>query len=58
MLRLAILALVIISATPATAAEPVTAKVLSCYDGDTCMLEREILPGRDRVRLERNRRGG
>jgi hypothetical protein len=27
------------------------AKVLSCYDGDTCRLEREILPGRDRIRL-------
>jgi micrococcal nuclease len=27
------------------------AKALSCYDGDTCRLEREILPGRDRVRL-------
>jgi endonuclease YncB( thermonuclease family) len=27
------------------------AKVLSCYDGDTCRLEREILHGRDRVRL-------
>jgi endonuclease YncB( thermonuclease family) len=25
--------------------------VLSCYDGDTCILDREILPGRDRVRL-------
>jgi endonuclease YncB( thermonuclease family) len=51
MLRLAILALAVLSAAPAMAAEPVTAKVLSCYDGDTCRLEREILPGRDRVRL-------
>jgi micrococcal nuclease len=32
--------------------EPFTVKVLSCHDGDTCStLEREILPGRDRIRL-------
>jgi endonuclease YncB( thermonuclease family) len=31
--------------------EPITVKVLSCYDGDTCRLEREVLPGRDRMRL-------
>jgi endonuclease YncB( thermonuclease family) len=31
--------------------EPVFAMVLSCYDGDTCIVDREILPGRDRVRL-------
>jgi hypothetical protein len=34
----------------ASGAEPVTVKVLSCYDGDTCRLGWEILPGRDRVR--------
>lgn len=45
------LALIALAGAPATAAEAVTAKVLSCYDGDTCQLEREILPGRDRVRL-------
>jgi endonuclease YncB( thermonuclease family) len=32
-------------------ADPISVKVLSCHDGDTCRLEREILPGRDRVRL-------
>jgi micrococcal nuclease len=25
--------------------------ILSCHDGDTCRADREILPGRDRVRL-------
>jgi endonuclease YncB( thermonuclease family) len=25
--------------------------VLSCYEGDTCRLDREVLPGRDRFRL-------
>ena len=29
----------------------VTARVLACYDGDTCTVDRDILPGRDRVRL-------
>jgi endonuclease YncB( thermonuclease family) len=35
------------------AADPASqqAMVLSCYDGDTCRLDRETLPGRDRVRL-------
>jgi endonuclease YncB( thermonuclease family) len=51
MLRPIILALAAFISAPAVAAEPATAKVLSCYDGDTCRLEREILPGRDRVRL-------
>jgi micrococcal nuclease len=32
-------------------AEPVTVKVLSCYDGDTCRAAVDILPGRDRIRL-------
>jgi hypothetical protein len=54
MIRPIALALIALAGTPATAAEAVTAKVLSlsCYEGDTCQLEREILPGRDRVRLQ------
>jgi endonuclease YncB( thermonuclease family) len=51
MLRPIILALAALVCASAGAAEPATAKVLSCYDGDTCILDREILPGRDRVRL-------
>jgi micrococcal nuclease len=27
------------------------ARVIACYDGDTCTLDHEILPGRDRVRV-------
>src|SRR4029453_17477521 len=51
MIRPIALALIALTYNAATAVEPVTVKVLSCYDGDTCRLEREILPGRDRVRL-------
>jgi micrococcal nuclease len=51
MLRPIILALAAFISAPAVAAEPATAEVLSCYDGDTCILDREILPGRARVRL-------
>ena len=29
----------------------VAARILSCYDGDTCTVDRYILPGRNRVRL-------
>lgn len=29
----------------------VEARVLACYDGDTCTVDRDILPGRNRVRL-------
>jgi len=37
---------------PAAAAAPApTAVILDCHDGDTCRLDREILPGRDRVRI-------
>jgi hypothetical protein len=51
MLRTAVVALIVLANSAAVGGEPVTVKVLSCYDGDTCRLEREILPGRDRVRL-------
>jgi micrococcal nuclease len=27
------------------------AVILSCYDGDTCQVDRELSPGRDRVQL-------
>ena len=27
------------------------ARVVSCYDGDTCTVDRYVLPGRNRVRL-------
>lgn len=26
--------------------------IVGCYDGDTCTADREILPGRDRIRIE------
>jgi len=29
----------------------VLARVISCYDGDTCTLDRDILPGRNRVHV-------
>jgi micrococcal nuclease len=51
MLRTAVVALIALASTAAAAAEAVTVKMLSCYDGDTCRLERETLPGRDRVRF-------
>jgi endonuclease YncB( thermonuclease family) len=51
MLRPIVLALAVLVGVDAAGAEAVTVKVLSCYDGDTCRLEREVLPGRDRVRL-------
>jgi endonuclease YncB( thermonuclease family) len=51
MLRPIAFALAVLNSTPAMAAETFAAKGLSCYDGDTCRLERAILPGRDRVRL-------
>jgi micrococcal nuclease len=51
MVRLTALTLMILASTAAPGQEPIFAKVLSCYDGDTCRLEREVLPGRDRVRL-------
>jgi micrococcal nuclease len=50
MLRPIVLALATLACASAMAAEPVAVKVLSCYDGDTCILDRDILPGRDRVR--------
>jgi hypothetical protein len=37
--------------TAAPSQEPIFAKVLSCYDGDTFRLEREVLPGRDQFHL-------
>src|SRR5215475_10874684 len=37
---------------PAPADGPsVEARIVSCYEGDTCTTAREILPGRDRVRV-------
>jgi endonuclease YncB( thermonuclease family) len=51
MLRPIILALAVLSAAPAAAVDPVSVKVLSCHDGDTCRAAVEILPGRDRIRL-------
>jgi micrococcal nuclease len=30
---------------------PVQARVIACHDGDTCTLDHDILPGRDRVRV-------
>jgi endonuclease YncB( thermonuclease family) len=51
MLRPIILVLATLVCTAAVAIEPVTVKVLSCYDGDTCRADAEILPGRDRIRL-------
>jgi micrococcal nuclease len=44
--------IVLLICTAAQAHGPtVTARVLACYDGDTCTVDRDILPGRDRVRL-------
>jgi endonuclease YncB( thermonuclease family) len=51
MVRLAALTLIILASSTALGQGPISARVLSCYDGDTCILDREILPGRDRVRL-------
>jgi endonuclease YncB( thermonuclease family) len=51
MIRPIALALMAFAYSVTAGAEPTSVKVLSCYDGDTCRLEREILPGRDRVRL-------
>jgi hypothetical protein len=45
MLHPIILALAALISAPTEAAETVVVKVLSCYDGDTCRLGREILPG-------------
>jgi hypothetical protein len=56
MLRPIVLAIATFGWATAVAAAPVTVKVVSCYDGDTCRLEREVLPGRDRVCLKMNRR--
>jgi hypothetical protein len=43
-----VVALAVFRGAIAMAAEPVTVKLLSCYDGDTCILEGETRPGRDR----------
>jgi endonuclease YncB( thermonuclease family) len=51
MLRLIVASLLCCASTASLGQDPIFAKVLSCYDGDTCILDREILPGRDRVRL-------
>src|SRR5262245_25950120 len=51
MVRLAALILMILASTAALGQEPIFAKVLSCYDGDTCRLEREVLPGGDQFHL-------
>jgi endonuclease YncB( thermonuclease family) len=29
----------------------IEARIIACYDGDTCTVDRDVLPGRDRVRL-------
>jgi endonuclease YncB( thermonuclease family) len=50
MFWLVTLAAIILASTAVLSHGPIFATVLSCYDGDTCIL-REILPGRDRVRL-------
>jgi endonuclease YncB( thermonuclease family) len=43
---------VLLSWLPAQARGPtVEARIITCYDGDTCTVDRDILPGRDRVRL-------
>lgn len=39
------------ASTPAVGYPTTTARVVACYDGDACTLDRDILPGRDRVRL-------
>lgn len=54
--KLPIYALLLLAACfcpPPSAASDATiqARVVACYDGDTCTLDREILPGRNRVRL-------
>ena len=37
---------------PSVAEGPaVQARVIRCYDGDTCTVDRDVLPGRNRVRL-------
>ena len=37
---------------PATSgASAVAARIIACHDGDTCTVDRAVLPGRDRVRL-------
>jgi micrococcal nuclease len=38
-------------ATTPTYADPVVVLIISCYDGDTCKADREILPDRNRVNL-------
>jgi hypothetical protein len=50
MVRLA-LVLAVLSVAPAAAGDPISAKVLSCHDGDTCRAAADILPGRDRIGL-------
>ena len=36
---------------PVLADDAVEARVIACYDGDTCTVDHDILPGRDRVRV-------
>jgi endonuclease YncB( thermonuclease family) len=51
MIRPIALALMAFTYSVTAGAEPTSVKVVCCYDGDTCRLEREILPGRNRVRF-------
>src|SRR5262245_23058191 len=47
----AILAAALQCVPPPADGPSVEARIVSCYDGDTCTTAREILPGRDRVRV-------
>jgi micrococcal nuclease len=42
---------VLLCSLPALAHGAVEARVIACYDGDTCTVDHDILPGRDRVRV-------
>jgi endonuclease YncB( thermonuclease family) len=46
--RLALL--LVLLAAPAAAAD-MTARIIACHDGDTCTVDRDVLPGRNRVRI-------
>jgi len=48
---IAVLAVMLQCVSAAADGPSTEARVIACYDGDTCTLDHEILPGRDRVRV-------
>src|SRR5262249_23454274 len=53
MIRRVVIVLLLATWCPPAAAQGIStqARVVYCYDGDTCTVDHEILPGRDRLRV-------